>query len=73
RNMGIYSIVWHNCIEYFHNKSKYTKIYGFITPSNMHSLLVHKELKLEHIIMEITLLRIFGIRKHFIKRSVIHK
>jgi len=67
RGMGIYKIVWNECIEYFQNSHKFSRIYGFIVPSNTRSLTVHKNLKLERIIMTITLLRIFGIRKHFVK------
>lgn len=67
RNKSIYGMVWNSCINYFKEKSEYTKIYGFIRPSDTRSLEVHKKLKLEHIIMKVTLLKIFGFRKHFIK------
>jgi len=67
RNMGIYGMAWNSCISYFQGKPEYNKIYIPIVSSNIRSLLVHKKLKLEHIIMKITLLKIFGLRKHFIK------
>jgi len=70
QNMGIYGIVWNFCIRYFQNKPEYKKIYGFITRSNKRSLLVHKKLKLQRIIIEISLFRIFGIKKHFIKHYI---
>lgn len=70
RKMGVYSMVWRRCIEYFQKDPRYTRIYGFITSSNLGSLVVHRKLELMHVIMQITLLRIFGIRKHFMKRCV---
>jgi len=72
RNMGIYGMVWNSCINYFKEKPEYTKIYGFRVPSNIRNLEIDKHLKLKHQvrvspIMKVTLLKIFGLRKHFIK------
>ena len=67
RNMGIYGMVWNSFMNYFKGRSEYNKIYGSIAPSDIRSLEVHKKLKLEHIVMKVTLLRIFGFKKHFIK------
>ena len=67
RNMGIYNMIWNSCINYLKEKSEYTRIIGGIVPSDVRSQKVHKKLELEHIIMKITLLKLFGFKKHFIK------
>jgi len=72
RNMGIYGMVWNSCGSYFQEKPEYNKIYNFRHPSDIRNLEIDKHLKLKHRvrispIMKITLVKIFGIRKHFIK------
>lgn len=68
RGMHIYTVVWNACIKYLKGTGKYNKAYGFVMPSNRHSLAVHRQLRLERIVMRIKLLRIFGVRWHFKKR-----
>lgn len=69
RGQGVYKAVWDYCIEYFQNNQNYERIFGFILPSNVRSLKVHKKLQLRNVILEITYLRILGSNFHFLKNK----
>ena len=64
RGMGVYNFVWNNTIRYLREHSEYKKIYGFIQPTNKLSLIVHRRMNLEKVIIIITLTKVFGIRFH---------
>jgi len=67
RGMGVYNFVWNNTLRYLREHSEYKKIYGFIQPTNKLSLMVHRRMNLEKVIVIITLIKIFGIRFHRVK------
>jgi len=69
RGKGLYKILWNECFNYLVKSGKYSKLYGFINHANKRSLLVHDKLKLNKIILDITLIKFLGIRVH-LKRKI---
>jgi GNAT superfamily N-acetyltransferase len=68
RGKGIYKAVWNYCLEYLRSRGDLDRIYGFILVKNKRSLIVHRKLQLQDIILVITYLRIFGVNLHFKKK-----
>ncbi len=67
RGQRLYEVVFRNCVNAFWNTEFHT-IYGFIPPDNLVSLLAHKRLGLDHIILQISMRQRWGVRHHHIRR-----
>jgi len=64
RGKGIYNYVWNKCLEHLSDKSNYKRIYGFIQPTNESSLVIHKKMNLDKVIIIIKLFNFFGFKHH---------
>jgi RimJ/RimL family protein N-acetyltransferase len=71
RGKGTYNLIWNKCLEYLRNLGNYTSIYGFIQPTNERSLQVHKKIKLDNVILTVTLFKLFGVRFHKLKKETL--
>jgi len=71
RGKGVYSSVFEACLIYFAG-TRFRRVRGFIHPDNVHSMKVHQKLGLDRIVLVITSVGLFGVRRHYAKATDMH-